>query len=374
MLLSLVIAAYNAMDYVQGCINAVDKQNFSDFEIVVADDGSTDRTGSLFDEWSGRDTRVKVLHIEHGGLIKARNEALRICRGDYVAFFDVDDDLEPNFISNFIQIIGEHKPDAIVCNYIKEDGSKRKLIKNKLSAGVYEDEKLEEFYKKMLCNGMYFEFGVNPFIWTKAFKRDIFLPFMEARDPDITEGEDAAAVFPAFLSCKKIVLSDSAGYHYLSHPTSMTHDRGEMYYSNAARLSFYLDQMFAKTKYYDWMRPQMKWYMRMLLYVENPNAFEMRAHIFPFGKVEKGSCVAIYGAGNVGELYAHQLRTQNYGELRVWVDGSWERMENQMISSPEKLVETQFDYVVIAIDNLDTIMDIREKLLSMGIPENKIVW
>lgn len=376
MQLSLIISAYNAQSYIESCKNAINKQEYTDFEIIAVNDGSIDDTSSLLDEWAKQDSRVRVLHLEHGGLIRARNEATGICNSEYVAFFDVDDDLGGDFIGNYIRIIEVDHPDAIICDYVKEEGQRKKVIRNALSPGKYCGERINEFYGKMMCNGIYYEFGVNPFMCTKAFKRELILPFMEARDPEITEGEDAAAVFPAFLSCKKIVISDSAEYHYLYRPKSMTHDRGDMYYSNAARLSFYLDRAFAKTEYYDIMRPQMEWYMRMLLYTENPNAFELRAHVFPFGKVDKGSRIALYGAGNVGELYERQIRTQKYGELCLWVDGSWESMRDRKpaILSPEKLVETEFDYVVIAVDNQDTIKAIKDRLLAMGVVEQKIVW
>lgn len=91
MLLSLIIPIYNVEKYLRYCIDSVLKQNFSDMEIILVDDGSPDNSGKICDEYAERDNRIKVIHKENGGISSARNEGLRAVKGDYVMFMDSDD-------------------------------------------------------------------------------------------------------------------------------------------------------------------------------------------------------------------------------------------------------------------------------------------
>ena len=94
--LSIIIPVYNAETYLEACMDSILNQSFKDYEIILVDDGSTDRSGNICDTYVIKDRRVKVIHIENGGPAKARNCALTIAKGKYVEFVDSDDRIEPD--------------------------------------------------------------------------------------------------------------------------------------------------------------------------------------------------------------------------------------------------------------------------------------
>ena len=95
-LITIIIPIYNVEKYLSKCLNSVIKQDYKNLEILLIDDGSTDSSGKIADEYGTRDKRIKVIHKENGGLSDARNYGLKLMTGDYVTFIDSDDRLVSN--------------------------------------------------------------------------------------------------------------------------------------------------------------------------------------------------------------------------------------------------------------------------------------
>lgn len=111
---SIVIPIYNVESYLRACIDSVLRQNFSDIEIILVDDGSPDTCPSICDEYAAKDDRIRVIHKENGGLSSARNAGLMAARGTYVIFLDSDDFyLENNFLDKIFAIVEEKKCEAV---------------------------------------------------------------------------------------------------------------------------------------------------------------------------------------------------------------------------------------------------------------------
>lgn len=101
---SVIIPAYNVEDFVTRCVESVQRQTLSDFELLVVDDGSTDRTGAILDSIAERDYRISVFHLQNGGAPVARNYALDRARGTYVCFLDSDDWAEPRMLEDMVAL------------------------------------------------------------------------------------------------------------------------------------------------------------------------------------------------------------------------------------------------------------------------------
>ena len=121
-LVTLVIAVYNIEKYLPDCFNSVSAQTFSNLEIIIIDDGSTDRSGKLCDEYQKRDHRVKVIHQKNAGLSVARNTGLKHASGEFIAFVDGDDYLAPTFISELLGALSSDV-DLAVCGYKETSGA-----------------------------------------------------------------------------------------------------------------------------------------------------------------------------------------------------------------------------------------------------------
>lgn len=103
--ISVIVPVYNAEKYLQCCVDSILAQTFTDFELLLIDDGSRDRSGEICDEYARKDVRVKVFHKENGGASAARNLGLDHANGYYVAFVDSDDYLSAEYLHSFYNII-----------------------------------------------------------------------------------------------------------------------------------------------------------------------------------------------------------------------------------------------------------------------------
>ena len=97
-LISVIVPIYNVEEYLSGCLESILSQNFSDFEIICIDDGSTDESGSILEMYASKDSRIRTVHQENKGLSSARNVGLDMARGEYIAFCDSDDYYHPDFL------------------------------------------------------------------------------------------------------------------------------------------------------------------------------------------------------------------------------------------------------------------------------------
>lgn len=127
-LVSVIVPIYNAEQYLTACVDALLAQTYTHIEILLVDDGSKDRSGILCDEYAQRDSRVRVLHLQNGGVSRARNHALDVMKGEWVCFADADDKVTPHYIEHFVDAM-EEGVDLIISEavFVHEDGSHERL-------------------------------------------------------------------------------------------------------------------------------------------------------------------------------------------------------------------------------------------------------
>ncbi len=132
MKISVIIPVYNVKDYLDKCFESIINQSYSNLEILVVDDGSSDGSSLLCDEYANKDERIKVFHLENGGAAAARNFAIKNATGDYLFFVDGDDYIDLDTIEKMVNLTDNGQKDIVYCDYYKyfEDGNKEavKLI------------------------------------------------------------------------------------------------------------------------------------------------------------------------------------------------------------------------------------------------------
>lgn len=114
-LVSVIVPVYNVREYLEECWNSIVKQTYDNIEIILVDDGSTDESGKMCDEFAKEEARVIVIHRENGGLSAARNSGLDVCNGEYITFVDSDDVIAPNMVSAMVSVMDETKADIVQC-------------------------------------------------------------------------------------------------------------------------------------------------------------------------------------------------------------------------------------------------------------------
>ena len=103
-LISVIIPVYNVEEYLDRCLESATLQTYKNIEIILIDDGSTDNSGKMCDEWAEKDRRIRVIHQKNGGLSNARNKGIEEAKGEFISFIDSDDWIEANMLTDFISI------------------------------------------------------------------------------------------------------------------------------------------------------------------------------------------------------------------------------------------------------------------------------
>lgn len=225
--ISIIIPVYNVENYLKQCIDSVIQQSYSDLEIILVDDGSTDNSSIICDNYAKIDNRIKVIHKTNGGLMSAWKTGFLSSTGKYVGFVDSDDWIDDNMYERLVSDIQAHDADIIVCQLIKEyEGTKNKKQVEKLwlQPGVYDSERIRnEILTGIINNGRYLGRKLSPNRVTKLFKRNLIEKNIDFCDDTISLGEDLVTCFSCVSDAKKIlILSDFYPYHYRINNQSIT--------------------------------------------------------------------------------------------------------------------------------------------------------
>ena len=119
-MISVIVPVYNVEPYLRKCLDSIVNQTYRDFEILIIDDGSTDGSGRICDEYAEKDSRIKVFHTENRGLSCARNLGLAEAKGEWIGFVDSDDWIEPDMYEVLIRRAEETGADVVECSHYKE--------------------------------------------------------------------------------------------------------------------------------------------------------------------------------------------------------------------------------------------------------------
>lgn len=123
--ISIIVPVYNAQDYISRCIKSVQKQHYDQWELILIDDGSKDRSGCICDEYAERDNRIRVIHQNNQGVSAARNAALKYITGQYLMFLDADDYIHPECIATFVSYANTYGADLVMARHdrLEADGT-----------------------------------------------------------------------------------------------------------------------------------------------------------------------------------------------------------------------------------------------------------
>ena len=210
-LVSIVLPIYNVEKYIKYCLETVINQTYKNIEIILVDDGSTDMSGTICDEYERKDSRIKVIHKENGGLSDARNAGLKIANGEYITFVDSDDCIAYNFIEILVTMMEKNNAEISICNYksVEEDFSlKEKNLEDNIN-------KVHTFNNIECIKEMYFAKikGLEFVAWGKMYLKKLFLN-NEIIYPKGKIHEDTYTTYKLIYNAKKIVFNEMKLYYY----------------------------------------------------------------------------------------------------------------------------------------------------------------
>lgn len=212
-LVSVIVPIYNVEDYLARCVDSIIGQSYKNLEIILVDDGSTDNSRLLVDQYKEKDSRIISVHKNNGGLSSARNEGLKIANGYYVCFIDSDDFISDHFIENLYTVIIVNNCDIAFCNYFSFSNENEIRYSNHISNHVYNNRKeiMNNFFNKN-C-------GYSVVAWNKLYKKSLF---NDINYPEELIYEDEATTYKLFYKSNKIVFHDEVLYFYFQRAESIT--------------------------------------------------------------------------------------------------------------------------------------------------------
>lgn len=211
--ISIIIPVYNVEKYMKKCIESVINQTYKNIEIILVDDGSTDRSAHICDEYEKKDKRIVVIHKKNGGLADARNAGIVKASGKYLGFIDSDDYIENDMYEVLYNNIKKENADISMCGLIScYKDTDMEIYKNeKTNYYVFNDE---EAIRNVLE-------GKNNSVWAvnKLYKKELF---DNVRYPVGKYAEDAFVIIKILMQCEKVVFTTQKKYYYIRRNSSIT--------------------------------------------------------------------------------------------------------------------------------------------------------
>lgn len=192
MILSVIIPVYCVEDTLNRCVESVLRQNVSDMEVILVDDGSTDKCPKMCDDWGERDAHIRVIHKQNGGLSDARNAGIDVAKGDLITFVDSDDYLADNTYRPLLALMSD-------CDILEFSIANKLALQDRIYHDIGEYWLKEHVYR-------------HTYAWNKIYRRQLF---ENIRFPKGKVFEDAYTL-PLLLKLSKTVRTTSKGFYYYS--------------------------------------------------------------------------------------------------------------------------------------------------------------
>ena len=213
--ISIIVPAYNIQNYLRSTLDSVLAQTYENLEVIVVDDGSTDNTGKILDGYAARDSRIKAVHKENGGVTSARLRGVEEASGDYIGFVDGDDYIEPQMYTRLMENAKEFNADISHCGYQMVFPSGRIDYYYNTGRFVHQEG-------KQGCTDLLSGRFVEPGLVNKLYRRELFAGLDSWMDKRIKINEDLLMNFYLFRQAKKSVFEDICPYHYVLRHGSAT--------------------------------------------------------------------------------------------------------------------------------------------------------
>lgn len=208
-LISVIVPVYNVESYVEECIESIQNQTYMNLEIILVNDGSTDASGDICDQYAAYDERIQVIHKENAGVSAARNTGIESANGDYIGFVDSDDYIAPTMYEDMLKLMAEHDLDIIECTAFRNNGD--------TNIEGCNDGSLEIFNRdEALKMAMYDCFVA---VWSQLYKRRVI---SDVRFPVGRKFEDSAVSYLFIANTKRVGHINRCLYYYRLNPNSTT--------------------------------------------------------------------------------------------------------------------------------------------------------
>lgn len=220
-LVSIILPVYNCEHYLKRCLDSLINQTYPMIEIILIDDGSSDGSGQICDDYCESDNRIRVLHYSNGGVTKARKSGVDVARGHYILFVDADDYLDSTCVETLLINSEDRTIDIVVCShYIVQNGSFQQ--RDVLSVGRFEKAQINDIISKnLLFDTRLSAAGIPLYLWGKLLKTDLVKDCID-RGNGFWYGEDLIAYIAMVKQANSMKVIDKPLYYYVCHDQQAT--------------------------------------------------------------------------------------------------------------------------------------------------------
>ena len=221
--ITVIVPAFNAEKYLMRCLDSIAGQSFGSWELIIVDDGSTDATINIAKEYTGKDSRIKVINASGKGVSAARNSGMELAGGKYLAFVDADDYLEPDYLKKLFDRAEKSNADITQCSFSFIDEAGSKIPDANSVDKTYEDK---DAILRAYFAGTHGD--IRDSVWAKLFKRETFADVRF--NTGLSIYEDGYYVYQCCQKAGKVISFGVPLYNYVQHGGSTTHSRvNELY-------------------------------------------------------------------------------------------------------------------------------------------------
>lgn len=213
--LSIIIPVYNKEKYIDRCVKSVLSQTFSDFELIIVNDGSKDNSADICKKYVQSDSRVVYIEKKNGGASSAKNAGIKAAKGKYCEFVDADDYLDASYVENLMRGVKEYNADLCVGNIKFISGTNERSCN--LHEGFFEIKEYLGFYSE------YMPYAIVGAPYNKIFKVNVLRDSNILFNENLTNNEDTHFNYDYLLNCKSVYVSPTPFYNYVFMNSSLSH-------------------------------------------------------------------------------------------------------------------------------------------------------
>lgn len=372
---SVVIPVFNTEKYIRECLNSVLGQTFKEIEIICINDGSTDNSLKIAEEYIDKDKRLKIIsNAQNKGVTNSRNVGLEAASGKYIFYLDSDDWINNDLLEMLYSLADEYNADVVLGAMIYEWEKRSEKQSSKLKDGLYiGEEKINSFQDIYDIDDK--EIRIRWNVCGNLYNREKFYKYQVRVDERIKVGEDMAVFIPFIMESERVYVTSLASYHYRQHRTSTMHK------NSSKAMDYYYLWEYLKPYLID--KPIVKQQVAHICctgiendYVGLFNLKKQNFYMFPYELIAPHSRIVIFGAGLVGQAYYRQLKNNNYCIVELIVDNNYEMNDDKeyLVVSPSLIKDAIYDYVIISVLNKEILKEINNQLLCVyKVPKEKII-
>ena len=372
--LSVIIPVYNAEEYIRRCLDSILIQSFDNWEAICVDDGSSDQSGSILDEYAKKDARINVVHKANAGSASARRVAVEQAVGKYLICIDADDWIEQGMFLELIMKAKEYDAEIVTSGVTRDYGDHCITDPTYIIEGFYSGEEyINQIRNKMFDSDNFVQFSVSPGLWNKLFLTEMVRPFFIGVPDEIKTDTDTVVSYPALWSANNMYVLDNSWYHYCQNQSSVMHTLNQNRGDSLRRTYDYFEAMYKLNWSGDLFIKKQIECLKIYSWLQfSPN--DILAYndgiLSGYGDILPSDRIVLYGAGSYG-MHLHKYLTEETDlNIVAWADKSGDGI---YIIRPDQLGQIEYDIIIIGVLLNNLVQDIIDYLRRIADSHKRIL-